>query len=59
MSTFSKQISIRWDDLDPNFHLRHSVYSDLGSYFGMELFEEAGLTMTIMKEQGFDTVLFR
>ena len=42
MSTFSKQISIRWADLDPNFHLRHSVYYDLGSQFRMELLEEAG-----------------
>ena len=59
MSTFSKQISIRWADLDPNFHLRHSVYYDLGSQFRMELLEEAGLTMKIMKEQGFGPVLFR
>ena len=51
MSTFSKQISIRWADLDPNFHLRHSVYYDLGSQFRMELLEEAGLTMKIMKEK--------
>jgi acyl-CoA thioester hydrolase len=59
MSTFSKQISIRWADLDPNFHLRHSVYYDLGSQFRMELLEEAGLTMRIMIEQGFGPVLFR
>ena len=59
MSTFSKKISIRWADLDPNFHLRHSVYYDLGSQFRMELLEDAGLTMKIMKEQGFGPVLFR
>lgn len=59
MSTFSKQISIRWADLDPNFHLRHSVYYDLGSQFRLELLEEAGLRMRVMKEQGFGPVLFR
>ncbi|MFZ7116419.1 MAG: acyl-CoA thioesterase [Bacteroidota bacterium] len=59
MSTFSKIISIRWADLDPNFHLRHSVYYDLGSQFRVELLDEAGLTMKVMKEQGFGPILFR
>ncbi len=59
MSTFSKKISIRWADLDPNFHLRHSVYYDLGSQFRIELLEEAGLTMKVMKELGFGPILFR
>ncbi len=59
MSTFSKIISIRWADLDPNFHLRHSVYYDLCSQFRVELLDEAGLSMKVMKEQGFGPVLFR
>jgi acyl-CoA thioester hydrolase len=25
MTSFSKQLSFRWSDLDPNFHVRHSV----------------------------------
>ncbi len=37
MSTFSKNISIRWADLDPNFQLHHRVYCDLGSQFRIEL----------------------
>jgi acyl-CoA thioester hydrolase len=59
LSTFSKIISIRWADLDPNFHLRHSVYYDLGSQFRVELLDEAGLSMKTMKEQGFGPILFR
>jgi acyl-CoA thioester hydrolase len=59
MSTFSKKISIRWADLDPNFHLRHSVYYDLASQFRVELLDEAGLSMRVMKEQGFGPILFR
>ena len=54
-----KNISLRWADLDPNFHLRHSVYYDLATQFLVELLEEAGLTMAIMKEQGFGPVIFR
>lgn len=59
MSTFSKKLSFRWADLDPNFHLRHSVYYDLGSQFRIELLEAAGLTMKTMKKEGFGPILFR
>ena len=27
---YTKPVEIRWSDLDPNFHLRHSVYYDYG-----------------------------
>ena len=59
MISSQKNISLRWADLDPNFHLRHSVYYDLATQFRVELLEEAGLTMAIMKEQGFGAVIFR
>ena len=38
---FSKTISLRWADLDPNFHLRHSVYYDLGSQQRVEVLDES------------------
>ena len=45
MATFSKQLSFRWADLDPNFHLRHSVYYDFGAQHRVEILEQLGLTM--------------
>jgi acyl-CoA thioester hydrolase len=59
MTTFSKTISIRWADIDPNFHLRHSVYYDFGSQFRIEVLEKSGLTLKLMQEEGFGPVLFR
>ncbi len=59
MNLFSKTISIRWADIDPNFHLRHSVYYDFGTQQRIEILEQSGLTLNIMKEQGFGPVIFR
>ena len=59
MISFQKNIFLHWADLDPNFHFRQFVYYDLATQFRVELLEEAGLTMAIMKEQGFGPVIFR
>lgn len=57
--TFNKHLSIRWADLDPNFHLRHSVYYDFGAQHRIEILHGLGLTLEIMKEQHFGPVIFR
>ncbi|HRE52977.1 MAG TPA: acyl-CoA thioesterase [Flavitalea sp.] len=59
MPTFSKKISLRWADLDPNFHLRHSVYYDFGAELRVEILEELGLTLQLMKDLKLGPVLFR
>jgi len=59
MGTFTKEISIRWSDLDPNFHVRHSAYYDFGAQHRIEILEQLGLTMKVMQEQYFGPVLFR
>ena len=56
---FSKPISIRWADLDANFHLRHSVYFDFGAQQRLEILDNMGLTLEIMREQHFGPVLLR
>lgn len=50
---------MRWSDIDPNFHLRHSVYYDLGAQQRIEILEDAGLTLNVMQEQGFGPIIFR
>lgn len=59
MTSFSKQISFRWADLDPNFHVRHSVYYDFAAQHRVEILESLGLTMTVFQSQHFGPVLFR
>lgn len=59
MSTFTKELSIRWADLDPNFHMRHSVYYDFGAQHRMEVLTQLGLSIKIMQKQHFGPILFR
>ncbi len=59
MATFSKQLSFRWSDLDPNFHLRHSVYYDFGAQHRLEILEQLGLTLSVMQKEHVGPILFR
>jgi acyl-CoA thioester hydrolase len=59
MNEFSKMIQIRWADLDPNFHLRHSVYYDWGAWCRVEFLNEYGLTADVMQQLRFGPILFR
>jgi acyl-CoA thioester hydrolase len=46
MKSFSKQLSFRWSDLDPNFHV-HSAYYDFGAQHRIEILESLGLTIKL------------
>jgi acyl-CoA thioester hydrolase len=59
MQSFIKKIDIRWSDLDPNFHLRHSAYYDFGAYCRVCFLEDAGFTTAVMMQHSVGPVLFR
>jgi acyl-CoA thioester hydrolase len=59
MSDFEKEIQIRWSDLDPNFHLRHSVYYDWGAFCRVEFLNQYGLTASVMQQLHIGPILFR
>lgn len=59
MRDFSKNVEARWSDLDPNFHIRHSVYYDWGAYVRMSFLNEHGLTAAVMQELHMGPILFR
>jgi acyl-CoA thioester hydrolase len=59
MEQYIKPVEIRWADLDPNFHLRHSIYYDYGAYCRISFLEEHGLTSLIMARMQFGPILFR
>jgi len=59
MNKFIKQIQLRWSDLDPNFHLRHSVYYDWGALCRVEFLNEFHLTTDVMQRLHFGPILFR
>lgn len=59
MENYSLALQIRWSDLDPNFHLRHSVYYDWGAYCRTCFLYEHGLTGEVMLENKVGPILFR
>ena len=52
-------VQIRWSDLDPNFHLRHSVYNDWAAMCRITYLEEKGLTPALMQKMNFGPIIFR
>ena len=59
MTYYSKQIEVRWSDLDPNFHLRHSVYYDFEAFMRTCFLVEIGLTPKVFMQQQFGPIVFR
>ena len=59
MEAFVQTMQVRWSDLDPNFHLRHSVYYDWGAVCRLEFLDKFGLTSEVMLQHHFGPILFR
>lgn len=56
---YIKQVEVRWSDLDPNFHLRHSVYYDWGAFVRMSFMTERGITPSLLLQLHTGPILFR
>lgn len=54
-----KNLALRWSDLDANFHLRHSSYYDLAAQERIEILDQYGISIHVMKAQNVGPVLFK
>jgi acyl-CoA thioester hydrolase len=59
METFIQEVQVRWSDLDPNVHLRHSVYYDWGAFCRIAFLNEHQLTTELMQRLQIGPILFR
>ncbi len=59
MESFHQNILIRWADLDPNGHVRHSVYYDYGAQIRIAYLQKHGFGIAWMAGNGIGPVLFR
>ena len=59
MNKYSKNLQLRWSDLDPNLHVRHSVYYDWGAFCRVSFLNEQGLTPGEMQRLSIGPILFR
>lgn len=59
MDSYKKKIDVRWADLDPNFHMLHSRYYEMGAYIRMCFFVENGITEKELQEHRIGPILLR
>jgi len=59
MNSFLKEVEVRWADLDPNFHLRHSVYYDYGASIRIDYLQQHGITPEFLRENNLGPIIFR
>ncbi|HEX5002105.1 MAG TPA: acyl-CoA thioesterase [Bacteroidia bacterium] len=57
--TYSQSYRIRWADLDPNVHMRHSAYNDYAAQTRLQFLTEHGFGMGWFKKHDVYPVLFR
>ena len=56
---YSETFQIRWDEVDPNQHMRHTVYITYGAEARMAVFAENGIKFPTDGGVGVAPVLFR
>lgn len=54
-----KEFEVKWADLDPNRHMRHSAYNDYAAHMRNKILEEAGLNIAVMEKLKMGPILFR
>ena len=59
MIDFTKTFEVRWSDLDPNVHVRHSAYPDYCAAARIDLLNKHGFGMHKFAELQLGPVLFK
>ena len=59
MPRFEKKLEIRWSDLDPNYHVRHSAYYDYGAYCRVAFLNQQGITSELMLQHNIGPILLK
>lgn len=59
MEYFEQKIIVRWADLDPNGHVRHSIYYDYGAQARIAFLQKQGFGLDWMKAHSIGPILFR
>src|SRR5579862_1300117 len=58
-TTYAKTIEVRWADLDPNGHVRHSAYADYGAQARIGFLAEHGFGLGQFQKLRLGPILFR
>lgn len=55
---YSQEFHVRWSDLDPNMHMRHSAYADLCAATRFHYLEQLGFSMAKFAELKIGPIIF-
>lgn len=56
---YSKPYEVIWADMDPNRHMRHSVYNDYAAQTRIGMFQDFGLPIKEISGMNLGPILFR
>jgi acyl-CoA thioester hydrolase len=56
---YAKTYTVRWADMDPNGHMRHSAYTDYAAQLRIEYLAEQGFNLRRFAELAIGPILFR
>lgn len=56
---YEKSFTVRWADMDPNVHLRHSAYTDYAAQVRLDFLADQGFSMKQFAELAIGPILFR
>ena len=59
MDPYRKTYETIWADMDPNRHMRHSVYNDYAAQTRVAMFKDFGLSIEEISKLGLGPILFR
>lgn len=58
-NAFTQTFILQWADLDPNFHVRHSVYYDWCASTRLYCLQQQGVDMLFLSQHNIGPILFR
>ncbi|MGB9429387.1 MAG: thioesterase family protein [Gammaproteobacteria bacterium] len=58
-AAYHREFEVRWADLDPNGHLRHTAYMDCAAQARVGFLHDFGFTLERFRVLGIGPVLFR
>jgi acyl-CoA thioester hydrolase len=59
MPDYSRTFEVRWADLDPNFHMRHTAYNDYAAHVRFAFLTELGFSLEEFRKHHLGPVLFK
>lgn len=59
MAVYEKTFTVRWADMDPNVHMRHSAYTDYAAQVRLDFLADQGFSMRRFAELKLGPILFR